>query len=523
MRILTAAQLREVDRLSSEQFGIPGIVLMENAGMRVLEGIDARVDDLESLTFVILCGKGNNGGDGMVVARQLIGRGAFPSVYLFADPAEVSGDARTNLNILTAIGYPPVRIRNADEWFAELVEISHADIVIDALLGTGLSKPVEGLLGTVLASLSDDFPRAMIVSVDVPSGCAADSSDVGGPTVEADLTVTLSAPKFCLVFPPAHEMAGEVVIADIGNPHELIEADGHDVDLLLADSFPDALVPRADDTNKGHYGKILVIGGARGKAGAVAMASEAALRAGAGLVTAAVPETVFPVVASHMAEIMTEPFPDTDEGSLGQAALDYGRLDATIAGKTVVALGPGIGRHVETENLVRDLVSRLTVPVVLDADGLNAFAEHRDELRGREVPIVVTPHPGEMSRLTGRATRDIVRNRLGAARDYATDRGLWVVLKGFRTVVACPDGRTFVNSTGNAAMATAGSGDILTGLIAGLLGQPHLGDFEDRLCLAVYLHGLAGDLAAEELGEEFLVATDILGFLPEAWSELRGE
>ena len=490
--------------------------------MRILEAIDARVEDLDSLSIVILCGKGNNGGDGMVVARQLIQRGIFPSIYLFADAGEVRGDARTNLDALGAIGYSPIPIRSADDWSAERADICHAEIVIDALLGTGLSKPVEGLLETVIASLADDFPSAMIVSVDVPSGCTADSADVAGSAVEADLTVTLSAPKFCLVFPPAHQFGGEVVIVDIGNPRELVDTEAHRTDLLLPDSFPDAMTLRDDDTHKGDYGKVLVIGGARGKAGAAAMASEAALRAGAGLVTAAVPESTFQIVASHMAEIMTEPFPETDAGTLGQAALDYGRLDQTIAGKTVVALGPGIGRHVETDDLVRDLVSRLTVPVVLDADGLNAFAEHRDELRGGEVPIVITPHPGEMSRLIGQEVSHIVRNRLDVAREYATDRGLWVVLKGFRSVVACPDGRVYVNSTGNAGMATAGSGDILTGLIAGFLGQPHLGHFDARLCLAVYLHGLAGDLAAEELGEEFLVATDILGFLPEAWRELRG-
>ena len=520
-KILTSAEIREIDRISTEKFGIAGVILMENAGMRVVEAIDARVDELEAQSVAILCGKGNNGGDGFVVARQLMQRGCFPAVFLFASPTNVTADARTNLDILSAIGYPPVVIQNEEEWSRARSEILDADIVVDALLGTGLSKPVEGLLRKVVESVRDDFPEAMVVSIDLPSGCAADSADLAGPAVDADLTITLSAPKFCLVFPPAHEMAGEVVIADIGNPRELFDDPKLNVNLLLPDSFPNAAHTRDQDTNKGDYGKVLVIGGSRGKAGAAAMAGQAALQSGSGLVTVAAPEGVLPTIAGHMAEVMTEPLPETDAGTLSRAALDDGRLETVVAGKSVVALGPGIGRHPETAELVRSLLPQFSVPVVVDADGLNAFEGHDAELRGAERDVVVTPHPGEMARLNGNDVAHILRNRLEVARQFALEHEVYVVLKGFRSVIACPDGIAFVNPTGNAGMATAGSGDILTGMIAGILGQPHLGSFEERLCLAVYLHGVAGDIAASELGEESLVATDIIGFLPEAWGELR--
>ncbi len=521
MKILTAEEIRQVDRSSGEFFGIPSIVLMENAGMRVVEAINARVDDLETRSIVILCGKGNNGGDGFVVARQLIQRDCFPSVFLFAEIDDVGGDARVNLDILTSIGHPPLTVRNHEDWVRERTALGDVDIVVDAILGTGLSKPVDGFLGEVVRSFEEDFSQSMVVSIDVPSGCAADTSKIEGPTVAADLTVTFSAAKMCLVFPPAHQAAGEVVIADIGNPHELLESDTHQVGLLLEDSFPDAYPRRAEDTHKGDYGKILIIGGSRGKTGAAAMAGHAALASGAGLVTVGVPVSVLGIVAGYMPEIMTEPLPETDAGTL--SALNYGRIEGLIGGASLVALGPGIGRNPETDQLINEVIGKIEVPAVLDADGLTAFVGRIDQLRGRDHPLVITPHPGEMARLLSCPISEIEHNRLDIARDFARKQNLYVVLKGFRTVVACPDGRAYVNSTGNAGMATAGSGDVLTGMIAGILGQRHLGTFEERLCLAVHLHGLAGDVAVSKSSEETLLATDLIRFLSDAWAALRSE
>jgi NAD(P)H-hydrate epimerase len=515
MKILTAEQIREIDRLSTEQFGIPSILLMENAGMRVVEVLEERFENLEELTIAILCGKGNNGGDGFVIARQLIQKGSYPFVFLFADENEVKGDAKTNLDILKAIGCPPTVVTNEHDWYEERLEVIDADIIVDALLGTGLSKPLSGLYKSVVETL-DDFVRATIVSVDVPSGLQTNDSRVTGPAVEAELTVTFTALKPCLVLPASHDFAGDVLVADIGNPHELLEAGELNLHLIEPSLFPTARHIRESDTNKGDYGKVLVIGGSRGKSGAAAMAGQAALRSGAGLVTVATASSVLPSIAASMPELMTESLAEAGEGTI--AGQDISQI---LHGKTVLAIGPGLTTHEETSAFVRSLVRDTTLPVVIDADGLNAFVGHTDEIRGNGQARILTPHPGEMARLLGSEVSHVVDNRVEVARTFATDHKVYVVLKGFRTVVATPDGSAYVNSTGNPGMATGGTGDVLTGMIAGILGQENLGDFVERLCLAVYLHGLAGDLAAEELGEEVMVATDILRFLPAAWKQLR--
>lgn len=513
--------MREIDQMSIDKFGVSGSILMENAGMRFVEAIDARVEELETRSILILCGKGNNGGDGFVVARQLIQRGCLPIIFLFASPSDVTGDAKTNLDILCAIGNPPVVIQTAAEWNQELLAVGDVDIVVDAIFGTGLSKPIDGFLATVVESLGIHFPSAIVASVDLPSGCLADSTYLKGPSVCADLTVTLSAPKLCLVFPPANEVAGEIVIADIGNPQELFCNPKLKLNFLLHDSFIDATYPRDESTSKGDFGKVLVVGGARGKSGAAAMAGQAALQSGSGLVTVAGPESVLPIIAGHMVEVMTEPLPETSEGTLSRVGLENGDLETLVKEKSIVAVGPGISRHLETSEMIRNFLPRVAVPIILDADGLNAFQGCAHKLMETEAKVVVTPHHGEMARLNGKDVDYIVKNRLQVANQFAHEYNVYVVLKGFRSIIACPDGTTFVNSTGNAGLATAGSGDILTGMIAGILAQQHLGSFEDRLCLAVYLHGLAGDIAASELGEESIVATDIIGFMSEAWRELR--
>ena len=515
MKILTAEQIREIDRLSTAQHGIPGILLMENAGMRVVEALEERFENLDDLTIAILCGKGNNGGDGFVIARQLIQKGRVPFVFLFANEDEVRGDAKTNLDILKSIGSPPAIITTEEDWAEERLEILDADIVIDALLGTGLTKSVTGLYKSVIETL-EDFPRASIVSIDLPSGLHADSSRITGPAVEAEFTVTFTALKPCLVLPPASRMAGDVIVGEIGNPEELLESGELNMHLIESSVFPAAQHSRDEDSNKGNFGKVLVIGGAVGKSGAAAMAGQAALRSGAGLVTVATAASALPIIAASMPELMTAPLVETKEGAIA-------RQDVTtiLEGKTVLAIGPGLTTNDETSSFVRALVRDSSIPVVLDADGLNAFTGHANELRNDGQPVVVTPHPGEMARLIGRDAAYVVENRVEVARDFSLMQKVYVVLKGFRTVIATPDGSIYVNSTGNPGMATGGTGDILTGMIAGILGQEHLGDFIERLCLAVYLHGLAGDLAAEELGEECLVATDLLRFLPAAWKQLR--
>ena len=492
MKILTPEQMREVDRLSTT----PSLILMENAGMRVAEVLEDRFENLDELTVAILCGKGNNGGDGLVVARQLTQKGCFPFVFLFASEEEVKGDARVNLDALKGLGYPPTIVVTEPDWAEERLELLDADIIVDALLGTGARQPVEGLYKTVIESLAEDFPRAEIVAVDVPS-----------PGVQADVTVTFTALKPSLVFHPDCEDAGDVILAEIGNNAGLLENENYKLNLIQ----PHELPVRVADSNKGTYGRVLIIGGSRGKTGAAAMAGQAALRSGAGLVTVATAESALPMIAISMPELMTEPLKETSEGTIANQS-----VSALTKDKSVVAIGPGLTTFAETSAFVRRVGSECRAQMVIDADGLNALVGFAGEFEG----AVLTPHPGEMARLIEKTVAYVNANRVDVATDFAKKRNAYVVLKGHRTVVAAPDGNVYVNPTGNPGMATGGTGDILTGMIAGILAQEHLGAFIERLCLAVYLHGLAGDLAAEELGEESLVATDLLKFLPQAWERV---
>lgn len=511
MKILTADQLRTIDRLSGDT-----LALMETAGARVVETIEERFGNLEDLQVYVLCGKGNNGGDGFVIARLLTERGCVPHVLLFASEREVAGDAAENLARLKSIGESPIVILSEAEWSGFGCE-EEAALVVDALLGTGLTRPVEGFYRTIIESLPTCFPEATILAVDIPSGLAADSARVIGPALHADLTVTFTALKPCLVFPPAHTYAGDVIVVDIGSPPEVLDAPEYKLNLITSDSFPHALHRRREDSHKGDYGKVLIVGGSRGKSGAAAMAGQSALRSGAGLVTVATPSSCLPIVASFMPELMTEPLDETPSGSIASNS-----ISALLKGKTVVGLGPGLGTHPDTQAFARVAFQGISVPVVLDADALNAFSGKAEELKGTvERPVVITPHPGEMARLIEREITFVNDNRVEVARDFAVKHHVYTVLKGFRTVVATPDSQVFINATGNPGMATAGMGDILTGMLAGIIAQEHLGSFDDRVLFAVHLHGLAADLAADEIGEESLIATDLLYYIGDAWEQIR--
>jgi hydroxyethylthiazole kinase-like uncharacterized protein yjeF len=510
MKILSAGQLRAIDQLSGDT-----LQLMENAGTRVVEIIEDRFEDLAEQQIYILCGKGNNGGDGFVIARLLKERGCDPHVFLFAPEKEISGDAAINLERLKDLDESPTVVLDPEEW-AEFGGDEEAVLVIDALLGTGVTRPVEGFYRKIVESLPDCFPEATVLAVDVPSGLSADTGQIIGPAVQADVTVTFSALKHCLVFPPANRFAGDVIVADIGNLQDLISAQENNLNLITIDAFPSALHRRQEDTHKGDYGKVLIVGGSRGKSGAASMAGQAALRSGAGLVTVATAASCLFTVAASMPELMTESLEETPEGNIANVSIAQ-----LVKGKTVLGIGPGLGSHAQTQTMTRLAVREALIPVVLDADGLNAFVGYADQLLGGDRPLVITPHPGEMARLIGRDVAAVNENRIGVAGDFAEKHRLFVVLKGFRTVVASPDGQVFINATGNPGMATAGMGDILTGMLAGILGQENLGTVVERLLFAVYLHGLAGDLAAEENGEESLVATDLLYCIGTAWEQIR--
>jgi len=530
MRIVSAAEMREIDRATSERFGVPSLRLMENAGSSVARFVLSDYPQAERVGIV--CGKGNNGGDGFVVARKLVEAGRAVRVLLLCDPGEVRGDAaamfQKMLGTLRPLNIAPFIVREGSGLdSSEAAEIFAADVIVDAILGTGFRPPVSPLYAAAIGKMN--AAAAPVVAVDIPSGADADamrpqsatgSRDGVRAEARADAIVTFTAPR------PAHVFAaltgGPTVIAPIGSPPEAIVSQ-LGLHLSTPFDFASLLVPRARDANKGSYGHVLVIGGSLGKPGAAAMAGFSALRAGAGLSTVATPKSALATVAAFHPELMTAPLAETEQGTISLRALGLG-LDALREHKTL-AIGPGISRNSETAEFVRTIVTRGSESLVVDADGLNAFEGAADKLNGRGRTVIITPHPGEMARLTGLSIPEIQSNRLEVARNFAREHELIVVLKGHRTLIvgpttAAPNGTVWVNPTGNPGMATGGTGDVLTGMVAGLIVQ-HPRQALEATALAVYLHGLAGDLASESVGENSLVATDLVRFLPKAFAAMR--
>jgi hydroxyethylthiazole kinase-like uncharacterized protein yjeF len=488
MKVLTAAEMREVDRLTIEA-GITGPILMENAGNRVVDVLERRFSPLNAHSILILCGKGNNGGDGYVIARQLKTRFRPKSLHVVQLDAKEESDA---LRAWIAAGGAV-----ADEITPEM---RFATLVVDAVLGTGLSGPARGRALEFIREINSGFPLARVVAVDIPSGMSSDSGHTDGEHARADYTVTFTAPKIAHAFAPNCDRMGEIQVAPIGSRADLMA--GVTLHLNGPEYFAELFADREKDSNKGRYGHVLVAGGAEGKTGAAEMTGLAALRAGAGLVTVACSKP-----SLNTLELMTEPLPDT-----------LGGLEAVAKRANVVALGPGLGRDERHVEMTRNAVLNHRSPMVVDADGINALEEFPWNAHG--LVRVLTPHPGEMSRLAGIPTTQVQADRLRVAREYSEEHGCALVLKGHRTVIAFPDGRAWVNPTGSPGLATGGTGDILTGLIAGLLAQ-----FPDRVESAVlagvYLHGSCGELGAARFGEQALLATDLLAFLPEAVRAVR--
>src|SRR5688500_11486939 len=514
MRVLNTQQMREADRRTIDEVGITAIVLMENAGRQAVAAMEAAFEDLAASRVGVLCGRGNNGGDGFVVARTLIQRGVETAVFLLGSVADVRGDARINLEVLGRIGLTVVEISNAQEWELHFTEISECDLLVDAILGTGFHGQLSGLLETVVADVNG--LGVPVVAIDIPTGLSADSHEVEGEAIDASMTVTLAAPKIPLVLPPADSHAGDLVIADIGIPLPLLDdVAGPYIELLTRDRMRELVPARASDSHKGDFGRVLIIAGSLGKTGAAYLAAIGALKSGAGLVTIATPRSCLPIIAAMAPEFMTEPLDETASGGIDYASLDR-VLDIPA---DVIACGPGLGQEPATSAFVQGLLERAGVPLVLDADALNAFSGDPDRLMGRDgVDVIITPHPGEMARLLNTSIESVQHDRLRHAGEFAVQHRLHVALKGHRTVIAGPDGRTFVNLTGNAGMATGGTGDILTGMIAAWFAQ--LLDAEAATKRAVYLHGSAGDLAEADEGEVSLTAGDLASRIGDAILEL---
>jgi len=571
MLIVSAAEMREIDRITSSRYRVPSLTLMENAGTAVADYVLQQYPYF--LTIGVVCGKGNNGGDGLVAARRLQAAGKQVSILLLADPRELKGDPAAMYTRLAKVQLQAVIARKKSDLKRALArQVYQSDLLVDALLGTGFQPPLKDLYAEAIRLLwKSERP---VVAVDIPSGLVADEvSPKTAIHASAVATVSFTAAKPALAM-SSEISAGAVVIAQIGSPREAITSKLK-LSVTTAEEAAWTLRPRIPNSNKGSYGHVLVIGGSRGKAGAAAMAGLAALRAGAGLVTVAVPASALSTVAASAPELMTEPLEETPLGTISLKAIEQGTLERILLGKTVIALGPGISQHPETADFIRVLLSNCRLPLVLDADGLNAFRGIASKLDGRLLPqLVLTPHPGEMARLLGCTVEEVQSDRLAAARRFAQEHGSILVLKGHKTLTAIPDGRVWVNFTGGPAMAKGGSGDVLTGIIAAMLAQSHAqegagldialgGEQKHARALAhrrrgeklsgseaqwlarwmkklglvaqefeslrrvlpvasgVYLHGLAGDLAAAALDESCVLATDIIRHLPQAFRTAR--
>lgn len=516
MRVVTAETMRRLDRKTIEEAGIPGMVLMENAGRGAAGEILRSYSPIPGRKKVaIVAGRGNNGGDGFVIARYLINRGLAVTVFLLALPEEVKGDAETNLSILLRMQADVRAISGEDAWKAARPEFSACGLIVDAIFGTGLSSDVRGLQREVI----NDMNRSgvPVVSVDLPSGLHADTGEVLGTCVKADCTITFALPKAGLFIYPGADYAGRVKVVDISIPAALIEEEGITDRLLTFDHVCRMFRPRSPSAHKGDGGHVLVVAGSRGKTGAAALCSRGAAGAGAGLVTLAIPESLNSIMEVKLTEVMTEPIPEDDEGGPGSGSLDA--VLQLMAGKKALALGPGLSTGEEARRLVHGLVEQSAIPMVIDADGLNVLSGNLEVLGRAKAPVVVTPHPGEMARLAGSGTREVQKDRPGTAREFAKRHGCCLVLKGARSLVATPDGSVAINLTGNAGMASGGMGDVLTGMIAGCMAQGYDAAVSARL--AVFCHGLAGDLLSRERGPLGFMAGDLLRVLPRVLRALQ--
>ncbi|MPZ19603.1 MAG: NAD(P)H-hydrate dehydratase [Luteitalea sp.] len=515
MRVLNTTQMREADRYTIHEIGIPSLVLMENAGRQVVSAMEAWFKPLADKRVAVVAGRGNNGGDGFVVARTLLDRVLDVGVFLIGRVQDVAGDARANLEILGRLGVSVVEVGDEQSWELHSSEALAADIVVDAIFGTGLKAPLHGVLQTVVADLNAS--GVPVVAVDVPSGLASDAHMVMGEAVQATLTVTMGAPKPAHVLPPASRHCGDLVVADIGIPPSVIDAvEGPRLEVVTQEMLGAHVEVRDPDAHKGDFGRILIVAGSMGKTGAAHLAAMGAIKSGAGLVTIATPRSCQPLLAVMAPEYMTVALPEDEEGRIIAEALEI----VLAQPADVIAIGPGLGTSDAITTFLISLLEQSGVPLVLDADALNAFAADPLRLHARDgLDIIITPHPGEMARLLGSPTNEVQADRVAAARALAEQRDLHVILKGHRTLVASPDGAVSINVTGNPGMATGGTGDVLTGVVAAWLAQ--LLDPEAAARLAAYVHGLAGDLAQADCGEVAMSASDLLDHLGDAVLELQ--
>jgi hydroxyethylthiazole kinase-like uncharacterized protein yjeF len=507
MKLVTASEMRELDRQAIQDLGIPSLVLMENAGRTTFQ-ILRREFPAHQGEVAVVAGRGNNGGDGFVVARYLAHAGIPVVVFLLGERDQVSGDARVNLDILAHLGVTVAEVLTDADVNPAIHRLAKASLIVDALLGTGLNSPVKGLMAALIERLN--HLRAPVLAMDIPTGLSADTGEVLGVALKAEVTVTFGWPKLGQILAPGRDYVGRLWQVDISiSPRLALEVP---LELVEAQDLRTLLPPRPFASNKGTFGHLLVLAGSEGKTGAATLSSEAALRAGAGLVTLGIPASLNDILEVKLTEVMTVPLPEVvGIRALGKTAL--APIRDFLGEKFTLALGPGLGTHPETRELVCRLVHDLTHPMVIDADGINNLAEDSSCLTNAAGPRLLTPHPGEMARLVGLSVEEVQARRLDLARQTATKFGITLVLKGAQTLVAAPNGHVSLNPTGNPALASGGTGDVLTGLIGGFLAQG-LTPW-DAARLGVYLHGLAADNFVSRHGPRGMIAGDLLKVFPD--------
>ncbi len=508
MYLVTASEMQQMDRQTIESFGIPGRVLMENAGLGATRVLLDQFDDIVNKNVGVIAGRGNNGGDGFVIARYLAQKGSDVTVYLLAESAEVKGDAAANFKLLAPLNVPVVEMPDEQSFLAHKTGILHQEIWIDALLGTGLKSDVKGYFKKII-----EFINTLgkpVFSVDIPSGLNSDTGQICGACIRAQATATFAFAKTGHILFPGAEYTGYLKIIDIGIPDYIAKNIRPKQHLLTPERIRTAFRPRIHDAHKGTTGHVLVVSGSVGKTGAAAMTAISAMRAGAGLVTLAIPESLNPVLETQVLEAMTYPLPETENGIIGESS--FNKIMDLLSGKKCLAIGPGLGEAAETKKLVHRIIKESPVTIVLDADGLNNIAGSTEILKKAKAPLILTPHPGEMARLMDSTAGSILKNRINCAREFAQEFNVHLVLKGARTIIAHPDGNIFINPTGNPGMASGGMGDVLTGIIAGLAAQDL--SPESATHAGVYLHGAAADTLAKKIGPFGYLATEVMNAIP---------
>jgi NAD(P)H-hydrate epimerase len=545
LKVATAKEMQEIDRITIEKYGLAGTVLMERAGLGVVEKINKLFFQNSRFKIpnskhelqrkvIVLAGGGNNGGDGLVVARILHNHGKDVEVFLSAKPEDLKGDAKINYNIARKFG---VKIYPIKKFLTSHSSLSTSHfIIVDALLGTGLSKEVRPPLSKVIDRVNE--LSVPVVAVDIPSGISSDTGQIMGCAIKAQYTVTFGLPKRGHMLYPGAEYTGQLFVEDIGFPRRLLESEKLKVNLVEKKDITSLLPSRPKYSHKGTYGHVLIVAGSKGKTGAALMTARACLRTGAGLVTIGIPELLISAFQSRVTEEMILPLPDKGDGTLSYSSVDA-IFDFLKGRANVLAIGPGLSVDNEISELVNLLVVKSRVPIVIDADGINIIARNPGVLKKSRAPIILTPHVGEMARLLAHRIRpvsslpeeqgkisrelcqEIEKDRINVAISFAKKTKTYLVLKGVPTIIATPDGDSFVNSTGNPGMATAGAGDVLTGMISAFLAQRLTP--QHASIVGVFIHGLAGDIVAERRGQESLVATDIIRFIPDVLRSVKSK